>query len=446
MRLKKPTLQKMKTKNMMTQNFKQSIGRSPCDLPRLLVVLTLAFFALSEKAQAVSPAPDGGYLGGNTAEGQSALLSLTTGHHNTAVGFLSLGADVAGSYNTAIGAGALLSNVGDPNSVHGSQNTATGFGALISNTIGFSNTANGALALFYNSTGQENTAIGVEALFHNNSSGGNTATGRSALHDNETGLGNTANGCFALHNSTTGNLNTAVGLDALYSNTIGRNNTAIGVDTLTNETTGTGNIALGLSAGSQQTSGSNNVYISAVPAVAGENNTCYIGEIFSTDLSFESEVFINSANKLGTMTCSKRFKKDIKPMDKASEALFALKPIAFRYKKEIDPAKKSQLGLVAEEVEKVNPDLVVRDQEGKPYSVRYDQVNAMLLNEFLKEHRRIETLTKHFESTIAQRQKTFESKLAAQQKQIEALTIRLQKVSAQLQASAPAPQTVLNNH
>ncbi len=121
-------------------------------------------------------------------------------------------------------------------------------------------------------------------------------------------------------------------------------------------------------------------------------------------------------------------------MDKASEALFALRPVAFRYKKDIDPAGTPQLGLVAEDVDKVNPDLVVRDKEGKPYSVRYDQVNAMLLNEFLKEHRKVE-----------QQRKDFEAALAQQQKQIEALTTGLQKVSVQLELRKPAPQTVLNS-
>ena len=134
-------------------------------------------------------------------------------------------------------------------------------------------------------------------------------------------------------------------------------------------------------------------------------------------------VFIDANNKLGTMTSSKRFKEDIQQIGTVSEALFALEPVKFRYKKEIDPAGRSQFGLVAEDVEKVNPDLVVRDKEGKPYSVRYDQVNTMLLNEFLKEHRKVEQM----------------------QKQIDALTTGLQKVSAQLELNKPAPRTVLNN-
>jgi uncharacterized coiled-coil protein SlyX len=149
-----------------------------------------------------------------------------------------------------------------------------------------------------------------------------------------------------------------------------------------------------------------------------------------------SPVYVDANSKLGTLTSSKRFKENIEPMDKASDALFALKPVTFRYKKEIDPAGKSQLGLVAEEVEKVNPDLVVHDKEGKPYSVRYDQVNAMLLNEFLKEHRELGEL----KSTVAEQRKGMEA-MAAQLKEQAA---QIQKVSNQLEASKPAPQVVNN--
>jgi hypothetical protein len=171
--------------------------------------------------------------------------------------------------------------------------------------------------------------------------------------------------------------------------------------------------------------------------VAGENNACYVASIFGQTSASGIPVLINSSNKLGTATSSKRFKEDIKPMNKASEALFSLKPVAFRYKKEIDPAGKSQLGLVAEDVEKVNPDLVVRDKEGKPYSVRYDQVNAMLLNEFLKAHRKIQEQ----EQTISQLKSGLEMLTATVKEQAS----QIQKVSAQLRLNKPAPQTVLNN-
>ena len=188
---------------------------------------------------------------------------------------------------------------------------------------------------------------------------------------------------------------------ALLYNLEGSANTATGAAALSN-TTGSNNVALGSGAGLSATSGSGNVYIGAgMQGVAGESDACYIRSIFSRTSASGIPVLINSSNKLGTTTSSKRFKEDIKPMDRASEAILALKPVTLRYKKEIDPAGTSQFGLVAEEVEKVNPDLVVRDKEGRPYSVRYDQVNAMLLNEFLKEHRKVEEQ----EATIAQQKR-----------------------------------------
>jgi hypothetical protein len=148
-------------------------------------------------------------------------------------------------------------------------------------------------------------------------------------------------------------------------------------------------------------------------------------------------VLVNSSNKLGTTTSSKRFKEDIKSMDKASEAILALRPVSFRYKKEIDPAGTSQFGLVAEDVEKVDPELVVRDKEGKPFTVRYDAVNAMLLNEFLKAHRKI----REQEATISQLKKGMEVFAATLKEQ----AAEIQKVSAQLEAGRSAPQVVLNN-
>jgi len=423
-----------------------------------LALLALDCFALLQRAQAVVPAPDGGYPGGNTAEGQAALLSLTTGGFNTAAGWLSLRSITTGSFNTAIGAGTLFANTAD-------NNTATGAAALLFNTTGFNNTAVGATALLNNTEGRNNTATGFQTLRNNTTGGDNTATGRSALFSNTTGAINTANGFDALFSNTTGiantatgdlallsnttgdantangasalranifgDNNTAIGTSALFSNTAGAFNTAVGVEALFSNTIGNNNTALGFSAGLNQTTGGNNVYIGAgISGVAGESDACYIGSIFGQTSASGTPVLINSSNKLGTTTSSKRFKEEIKPMDKASKALLALKPVTFRYKKEIDPAGTSQFGLVAEEVEKVNPDLVVRDQEGKPYSVRYDQVNAMLLNEFLKEHCKNERQ----EATIMRLQK-----------QIEALTAGLEKVSAQLELSKPAPQTVFNS-
>jgi hypothetical protein len=400
----------------------------------LITTLTLVCFGILTRLQAVSPPPDGGYAGGNTAEGQDALLALTTGTYNTATGIYSLLSLTSGSLNTAIGAGTLLSNTAD-------ENTAIGAGALLSNTTGARNTANGVDALFFNTTGHDNTANGTSALEGNTTGFFNTATGTFALSSNTTGFDNTANSFGVLGNNTTGHDNTASGFNALGLNTTGNNNTANGVLALINNTTGNSNTALGVSAGMNATTGSNNVYIGAgMTGVADESNACYIASIFGQTSASGIPVLINSNSKLGTTTSSKRFKEEIRPMDKASEALFSLKPVSFRYKKELDPAGTSQLGLVAEDVNKVNPDLVVRDNEGKPYSVRYDQVNAMLLNEFLKTHRKIEEQ----QATIEELRKDLQTTEMQQQKQIEALADSLQKVSSQLEVKNPVPQTVMN--
>jgi len=268
----------------------------------------------------------------------------------------------------------------------------------------------------------------------------NTAEGTQALFSNTTGNANTAIGVGALNKNTTGTGNTATGMAALGSNTTGFANTAIGAMALLNAT-GNYNVALGDSAGEFLSTGDNNIDIGYnVLGVKGENNTIRIGnaDIIATYISGISRqtvvggaaVFVDSNGKLGTMTASTRFSDEIKPMDKASEAILTLKPVTFRYKQEIDSKSIRQFGLIADEVEKVNPDLIVRDKEGKPYSVRYDQVNAMLLNEFLKEHGKVEKL---------------ETSVARQQKQIETLIAGLQKVSAELEASKPASQVVNNN-
>ncbi len=421
-----------------------------------LVGLVFACFALPQRVQATDL--DGVLPGGNTADGLGVLTSLTTGGFNTGTGWFSLKTVSNGTFNTAFGAATLFANTGDQNTAVGAAalllnttgafntangalallsnttgnfNTADGFHALYQNITGSENTANGEGALFSNTTGSDNTANGVNALFSNASGEQNTATGYQALFNNTSG-DNTANGASALFHNSTGLANTANGQQALYKNTTGQANTASGVQALFNNTTGGANIALGVAAGQNVTTANNVICIGA----DGNNvdNACYIGQIFGATSSGGIAVFINSNGRLGTATSSRRFKEEIKPMDKTSEVLLALKPVTFRYKKEIDPAGMSQFGLVAEEVEKVNPDLVVRDKEGKPYTVRYDQVNAMLLNEFLKEHRKVEQLTKDFES-----------KLAEQQKQIERLTAGLQRVNAQLELNKLAPQTVLND-
>jgi Chaperone of endosialidase len=275
----------------------------------------------------------------------------------------------------------------------------------------------------------------------------NTVLGDDALLNNTTGFDNTAIGFNALSSNTTGANNMAIGSQALFSNTTGDNNTANGAFALFSNTTGSFNIALGFLAGASLTTGNNNIDIGN-GGVPGDSNTIRIGTSGAQKRTFIAGisgatvpggvgVIVGNNGKLGTVVSSERFKDDIKPMDKASEAILALKPVTFRYKHELDPDCVPQFGLVAEQVEKVSPALVARDNQGKPYTVRYEAVNAMLLNEFLKEHRKNEKQ----ESKIEQQ----EAKIARQQKQIDALTAGLQKVSAQLEASKTASQIVLNN-
>jgi hypothetical protein len=283
--------------------------------------------------------------------------------------------------------------------------------------------------------GSSNNALGESALLSNITASANTAIGDVALENNDsTGTGdasfNTAVGAGALFSNIDGNSNNAVGFDALGSNTIGVYNNAIGFEALGNNSSGSSNVAIGDSAGLNVTNASNVICIGASVAGANVPDSCYIGSIFGQTSSGGAAVLINFDGKLGTVVSSRRFKEEIKAMDKASEALFALKPVTFRYKQEIAGARTQQFGLVAEDVEKVNPDLVVRDKEGNPYSVRYEQVNAMLLNEFLKEHRTVEEL---------------KAAVAQQSKHIETLTAVLQKVSARLEVGQPAQRTVLNN-
>jgi hypothetical protein len=361
----------------------------------------------------------GGYPGGNTAEGQNALFSLTTGGYNTAVGFYSLRNDTTGGFNTAIGAGALLGNFGAEN------NTATGAGALLSNGFGNENTANGAFALFYND-GDQNCAFGSYALFFNDIGSENTAMGQSAMYEN----GN-------------GTRNTAVGFSALYGNHDGWDNTAVGLDA-GSEVSGSGNICIG--SGAWGFFGQDGVI-----QIGGDfsgYNACYINGIYgqSVDPGTGSVTYIDSDGKVGTMLSSRRFKCDIEPMDKTSEAILALKPVTFHYNG--DAKNTPCFGLIAEEVAEVSPGLVVRNKKGELLSVRYDQINAMLLNEFLKVHRKVEQQ----EATIAQLTKDFQIASAQQREDIQLLrtqlkeqAVQIQKVTAQLEMAKPAAQTVLNN-
>ena len=372
---------------------------------------------------------------GNTATGGDALLFNTTGDDNTATGIDALFENKTGNENTATGAGALDFNVS------GSQNTATGADALFHNVSGTRNTASGFQALYQNN-GNSNTASGYQALHSNTTGGGNTATGQGAMFTNSNGFGNTATGNGALYSNTSGDSNTgmgasalfnnqgdkntATGVLALYSNVSGTNNTADGYRALLN-TTGDNNVAIGSAAGTNLTTGSNNIDIDAAGVsdesgkirigTKGTHNGTFIAGISGVAVT-GSTVVVNSNGKLGIATSSARFKEAIKPIGTASEAILALKPVTFRYKEEVDPDKIPQFGLVAEEVEKVDPKLVIHDEQGKPFTVHYEAVNAMLLNEFLKEHRKVQQL---------------EANALEQQKQIEALTTAVQRMSIQLE-------------
>jgi len=392
----------------------------------------------------------------NTAIGALALFSNTTGNNNNAFGFQALFSNTTGPFNNAFGNGALASNT------TGDRNTAVGEGALLTNTTGAHNIAIGVSALRNNSTGNDNIAIGQDASSQSqggqfntavgsnalvfNDADGNTAIGAVALVSNSTGDSNTATGQGALETNTTGSDNTAVGSLALQSNTTGFHNTAIGFQALAQLTGGGGdNIAVGDSAGSNLSNGGNDIYIGS-PGVATEFETIRIGESATQNSTFIAgirgvttgngdavNVVIDSAGQLGTMSSSRRFKKEIKLMDKASETILALKPVTFRYKG--DKTNTPQFGLIAEDVEKVNPDLIARDKGGKPYTVRYDQVNAMLLNEFLKEHKFVEeqqsTIT-NLKTVVEQQRSEFEARAAKQQNVLGSLTTELQKISVQL--------------
>jgi Chaperone of endosialidase len=405
-------------------------------IPTFLVIFSLATFVSLPEGTAVSPPPDGGYPGFNTAEGQNALFSLSTGVGNTAVGWFSLFSNGDGSFNTAVGAGTLLFNVGDQSSGAGISNTAVGTAALLFNTTGADNTAVGTAALLNNTTGVVNTALGSDALRQNTDGNFNTAVGRSALSANTSGQENTAVGQAALGNNPPGNFNTAMGTIALLNttgsentacgraalptNTTGSGNTAVGSGALFSST-GNGNTALGDGAGGSVTTANNVICIGA--SGANVDNSCFIGNIYfnvqpivGTD---PDSVTITSAGRLGRgNVSSRRYKHDIQPMEKASEALYALKPVSFRYNKEYDATQTLAFGLIAEEVAEVYPDLVGRNPKGEPESVRYEQINTMLLNEFLKEHRRGQEQQKEIDALKAE--------LKEQRDLIQKVTARLE--------------------
>ena len=427
------------------------------------LLVALGFIAVLPVAEAVTPPPDGGYPGDNTAEGANALFSLTSGTNNTAMGSHALLHDTSGSKNAATGSQALSSNTA------GTYNTANGYVALFSNTTGNSNTGIGAGSLHSNATASRNTALGYVALYNNTTGNDNTAVGNAALRNNTSfgsentavgsqaltnnlsgGQANTAIGYQSLNSNTNGGGNTALGWQALTSNVNGVANTAIGAGTLANAN-GNENIALGDNAGVDLLEGNNNIYIGnrGCCVFSGESDTIRIGDptvpttttfvagVHGASISNGAAVYVNSDGQLGNTTSSARFKQDIQSMGQASETVLALRPVTFRHKSRIDRSGTLQFGLVAEEVEKVNPDLVLHDKEGKPFSVRYDQVNAMLLNEFLKEHRKVQEL----EAPVAKQARGLDT-LAAQLKE---QATQIQRVIARVQMTWPVKTVVLND-
>jgi len=440
---------------------------------------------------AVDPPPDGGYPTQNTAEGEDALFSLGTGPNNTAVGFHVLYSNVYPWNNTAIGSNALMSNVnGYYNTAIGSQalasttytgnNTAVGYAALsvatgfadsdnvaigfqamanagcysstavgsgaLQNDVGLLNTAIGKEALTANTTGQNNTALGWRTLFANKTGVSNLASGLQSLFSNTTGNDNTAAGVQSLLFNTIGSANTADGKSALISNTTGSNNVAVGSNALSGNMTGNNNIGLGDSAGGYLTSGSNNIDIGNQGLAAesgvirlgteGTQTAAYIAGIRTSGLAVATGIGITDDGRLGVRVSSRRYKEGIRPMAEASEAIFSLQPVAFHYKRELDPKGIPQFGLVAEDVAKISSELVLRDVEGKPLTVRYDEVNVMLLNEFLKEHKKVEAQGKEL---AVQASEIVELK-SALARQAEAL----EKVSAGLDAAGPTARLVEN--
>ena len=390
--------------------------------------LALAWFGFLPQIHAVAPPPDGCYPSFTTAEGCDALSLLTTGAGNTGLGWRALFLDSSGSFNTGVGAGALVLNNAD------------------------SNTAVGAAALLLNTAGAENTAVGTGVLVHNDTGSFNDGVGAFALSNNTAGNFNTAIGAEALNNNTTGGHNQAIGNGALFNNSTGEFNTAFGQGALNVNTTGNANVAIGAGAGGGVLTADNVICIGATVSGNNVSNTCFIGNIrnVTTQNANAIPVLIDTAGQLGTASSSARFKTDIKCMNNASEAILALKPVTFHYKS--DTSSTPQFGLVAEEVANVNPDLVVRDGNGEIYTVRYDAVNAMLLNEFLKEHRKVEeqqAAINELKSVAEQQHKEFQAAIADQRKQFEAhlkqQDARIQKINNQLELQNSATRTVVNN-
>ena len=454
---------------------KSSIRRSSLRRGFFLIPVVLACFGLAPMVQAVGPDTDGTIPGSNNGEGIGVLVSRTTGiwntgtgfealnhltggNQNTATGLRALTSDTNGGYNTATGVLSLSSNTGGffnsatgayslANNTIGSDNTANGYAALYRNTAD-ANTATGFGALHGNTTGTMNTAVGTEALFHNDTGSDNNAFGAFALFNNVSGSFNNAHGRDALLNST-GDQNNAIGDDAMFFNTTGSFNTAVGDDALDNNVDGSSNVAIGDEAGTGLGPSVNNCIAIGAPGdgpFATFDNTCFIGSIFGeavSDPGSQVPVFVDQFNNVGVFnTSSRKLKHDIQPMDKSSETLYQFKPVTFKYNS--DWKGTTQYGLIAEEVAEVDPQLVVHGRDGEIMAVHYEQINNMLLNEFLKEHRKVEAqqaIIAELKSTVAQQQKGMDVLTAGLKEQAE----QIQKVSARLEVRKPAAKVVLKN-
>ncbi len=394
---------------------------------------------------------------GNTADGYSALGDTTGGSYNTAVGSDALLDNTTGSRNTAVGANSLLDNRGSDNSGfgydalasagNGARNTAFGSSALSANVQGHDNTADGFDALTANLTGSYNTAAGASALATNTYGAYNTAYGYDTMEDSDIGSSNTAYGAGALRGNTNGSFNTGVGMYAIVNNRHGSMNTGIGLGSLESQQfEGSGNTAI--VGGSNATTATNSIYINSDGSSSdgsvidigtqGTQTVTVIAGIYGEAAANGAAVTINSDGQLGTVVSSARFKDDIRDMGDASSELFSLRPVEFRYKPEIDPKGIAQFGLVAEEVEKIDPALVVHDPDGKPYSVRYEQVNAMLLNEFLKQHKEVcerRAKVAALEAAEARQQSEMAASDAQYEKDVDAAVARRRDKIASLKAA-----------
>src|SRR6266536_3645360 len=353
------------------------------------VLSALVCFGLCQQVRSATDTPDPGSVSSsNTADGQGALLSLTTGFYNSAFGFLSVLSITDASFDTGVGAGALLVDTAG-------TNAAVGAGALFSNT-----------------TGSDNNAVGTFAMFNNIDGFFNNAHGRNALLNSN------------------GDQNNAMGDDAMFFNTTGSHNTAVGDDALDNNVDGNSNVAIGDEAGTGLGASVNNCIAIGAPGdgpFATFDNTCFIGSIFGqpvSDPESQVPVFVDQFNNVGVFnTSSRKLKHDIQPMNKASETLYQFKPVTFKYNS--DWKGTTQYGLIAEEVAEVDPQLVVRGRDGEIMAVHYEQINNMLLNEFLKEHKKVEAQ----QATIAE----LKSTVAQQEKGMEALMAQFNEQAAQIQ-------------